>query len=283
VGVSRIVRQPSLLQCTDAAARSSTRRMLPAVTARDDRNSGDTSPPAVAFRYSPDRKAIYPNKHLESFSGILQADAYAGYNGLYNRSVNPVLEAACFAHARRKIYDIYEATDSPIAREALERIAALYEIEEQIRGKPPDERRIVRRARAGPLLDDLHRWLIDTVRTLPKKSELAGAIRYALSRWTALTRYRDDGRIEIDNTAAERALRSVALGRKNFLFLGSDSGGERAACMYTLIGTAKLCGLNPQAYLQHVLERIADHPINRIEELLPWNLAQQLQSVDQSV
>jgi transposase len=253
------------------------------VYVRDDRNSGDTSPPAVAFRYSPDRKAIYPNKHLESFSGVLQADAYAGYNGLYNRSVDPVLEAACFAHARRKFYDIYEATDSPIAREALERIAALYEIEEHIRGKPPDERRTVRQSRAGPLLDELHRWLMDTVRTLPKKSELAGAIRYALSRWTALTRYRGDGRIEIDNTAAERALRSVALGRKNFLFLGSDSGGERAACMYTLIGTAKLCGINPQAYLQYVLERIADHPINRIDELLPWNVAHQLSSADQSV
>ena len=159
----------------------------------------------------------------------------------------------------------------------------MYEIEEQIRGKPPDERRTVRQARAGPLLDELHRWLIDTVRTLPKKSELAGAIRYALSRWTALTRYRDDGRIEIDNTAAERALRSVALGRKNFLFLGSDSGGERAACMYTLIGTAKLYGINPQAYLQYVLERIADHPINRIDELLPWNVAHQLSSTDRSV
>ena len=207
---------------------------------------------------------------------MLQADAYAGFNPLYERSGNSVLEAACWAHARRKLYDIYEATDSPIAQEALERIAALYHIEEQIRGKPPDERRIVRQARAGPLLDDLHRWLIETVRTLAKKSELAGAIRYALSRWTALTRYRDDGLIEIDNTAAERALRAVALGRKNFLFMGSDSGGDRAACMYTLIGTAKLCGLNPQAYLQYVLERIADHSINRIDQLLPWNVASQL-------
>ena len=155
----------------------------------------------------------------------------------------------------------------------------MYQIEEQIRGKPPDERRAVRQARAGPLLEDLHRWFIETVRALSKKSELAGAIRYALSRWTALTRYRDDGRIEIDNTAAERALRSVALGRKNFLFMGSGNGGERAACMYTLIGTAKLCGINPQAYLQYVLERIADHPINRIDELLPWNVAAKLPQV----
>jgi hypothetical protein len=246
------------------------------VYVRDDRNSGDLSPPAVLFRYSPDRKAVYPNKHLQSFSGVLQADAYAGFNALYERPDNPVLEAACWAHARRKLYDIYEATDSPIARDALERIAALYQIEEHIRGKPPDERRAVRQARAGPLLDDLHQWFIETVRTLSKKSELAGAIRYALSRWTQLTRYRDDGRIEIDNTAAERALRSVALGRKNFLFMGSDRGGERAAYMYTLIGTAKLCGLNPQAYLEYLLERIADHPVNRIDELLPWNVGSHL-------
>jgi transposase len=246
------------------------------VYVRDDRNSADHTPPAVLFRYSPDRKAIYPNKHLESFKGVLQADAYAGFNPLYERTHDPLLEAACWAHARRKFYDIYESTDSPIAREALERIAALYQIEDDIRGKPPDERRLVRRARAGPLLDSLYQWLVETVRTLAKKSELSGAIRYALSRWIALTRYRDDGRIEIDNTAAERALRSVALGRKNYLFMGSDSGGQRAACMYTLIGTAKLCGLNPQAYLQYVLERIADHPINRIDELLPWNVAPKL-------
>jgi len=248
------------------------------VYVRDDRNSGDHTPPAVVFRYSPDRKAIYPNQHLESFKGVLQADAYAGFNPLYERTNDPLSEAACWAHARRKFYDIYESTDSPIAREALERIAALYEIEDQIRGKPPDERCAVRQARAGPLLDSLYQWLVETVRTLAKKSELAGAIRYALSRWTALTRYRDDGRIEIDNNAAERALRSVALGRKNYLFMGSDSGGQRAACMYTLIGTAKLCGLNPQAYLQYVLERIGDHQINRIDELLPWNVASKLSS-----
>lgn len=184
------------------------------------------------------------------------------------------------AHARRKLYDVYEATDSPIAREGLERIAKLYEIEEQIRGRPPPERQAARKEHAVPLLDSLQGWLIGTVRTLSKKSELAVAIRYALSRWKALTRYCDDGRIEIDNTAAERALRAVALGRKNYMFAGSDSGGERAAAMYTLIGTAKLCGLDPQAYLQYVLERIAEHPINRIDELLPWNVSAQLSSID---
>jgi transposase len=208
------------------------------VYVRDDRGSADLSPPAVLFRYSPDRKAIYPNRHLESFHGILQAYAYAyaGFKPLYERAEDPVLEAAYWAHARRRFYDIYESNDSPIARQALERIAALYEIEDQIRGRPPDERKAVRQARASPLLQDLKHWLIEAVRTLSKKSELAVAIRYALSRWNALVRYCEDGRIDIDNNAAERALRAVALGRKNFLFAGSDSGGERAACMYTLIG-----------------------------------------------
>jgi len=250
------------------------------VYVRDDRPCADTSPPAVWFQYTPDRKAAHPQQHLKSFAGILQADAYAGFNALYERTQNPLTEAACWAHARRKLYEIYRATDSPIAREALERIGALYHIEEQIRGHSAQERQAVRQARAGPLLEVLYQYLIDTVRTLSKKSELAGAIRYALSRWKALTRYRDDGRIEIDNSAAERALRAVALGRKNYLFAGADTGGERAANLYTLIGTAKLCGLDPQAYLQHVLTHIAEYPINRIEELLPWNVASPLTPVE---
>ena len=154
----------------------------------------------------------------------------------------------------------------------MERIAVLYQIEEQIRGQSPEIRAAARQARAGPLMESLQQWLINTARTLSKKSELAVAIRYALSRWTALTRYLHDGRIEIDNSAAERAIRAVALGRRNYLFAGSDAGGERAAALYTLICTAKLCNLNPEAYLRHVLERIAEHPINRIDELLPWNV-----------
>lgn len=250
------------------------------VYVRDDRTCGDDTPPAVLFRYTPDRKAVHPQQHLTSFVGVLQADAYAGYNGLYERKQNPLLEAACWAHARRKIYEVNVTTSSPIAQEALERIGALYHIEEQIRGQSPEQRRAARQARAGPLLNDLHRFLIDAVRLLPKKSELASAIRYALSRWAALIRYRDDGRIEIDNSAAERALRAVALGRKNYLFAGADSGGERAAAIYTLIGTAKLCGVNPQAYLQHVLEHIATQPAARLDELLPWNLTSQLSSVE---
>jgi transposase len=240
---------------------------------RDDRSAGSTDPPAVLFRYSPDRKGERPRAHLQDFRGILQADAYGGFNGLYDRAHEPLIEAACWAHARRKFFDIHASTDSPLAREALERIGALYKIEDEIRGQLPTERKAARQARAAPLLTDLKTWLHATVRREgSKKSELAGAIGYTLSLWTALTRYVDDGRIEIDNNAAERALRTVALGRKNYLFAGSDAGGERAAAFYSLIGTAKLCDLDPEAYLRDVFTRIAEHPINRIAELLPWNL-----------
>jgi len=242
---------------------------------RDDQPSGSTDPPAVLFRYSPDRRGERPCEHLKSFRGILQADAYAGFQGLYGRQREPLLEAACWAHARRKYFDLHAATDSPIALEALERIAALYKIEQQCRGQLPAERRAARQEHAVRRLKDLREWLEVTLRKTSKKSELAAAIRYTLSRWTVLTRYCEDGRIEIDNSAAERALRAVALGRKNYLFAGSDAGGERAAAFYSLIGSAKLHGIDPEAYLREVFTRIADHPINRIEELLPWNLAAQ--------
>jgi transposase len=238
---------------------------------RDDRPAGSTDAPAVWFQYSPDRKGERPVAHLKDFSGILQADGYAGFNQLYTRG--HIVEAACWAHVRRKFYDIHVTNASLIAAEALARIRALYAIEADIRGRPPGQRQAVRQARAGPLLDDLHAWLQTTLATVSKKSELAVAIRYALTRWIALTRYRDDGGIEIDNNAAEQSLRAVAVGRKNYLFAGSDAGGDRAAAFYSLIGTAKLNGLDPEAYLRAVLERIAEHPINRIDELLPWNLA----------
>jgi len=240
---------------------------------RDDRPAASTDPPAVLFRYSPDRKAERPRVHLEPFVGVLQADAYAGFERLYGERIQ---EAACWAHARRKLYDIHVANASPIAAEALERIGRLYGIEAEIRGRPPDERKRVRQARAGPELEGLYAFLHTSLTTLSKKSELAVAIRYSLSRWAALTRYRDDGRLEIDNNAAERALRAVALGRKNWLFAGSDDGGERAAALYTLLGTAKLNDLNPESYLRHVLELIPDHPINRIDELLPWHIAEKM-------
>jgi transposase len=243
---------------------------------RDDRPAGSTDPPAVLFRYSPDRKGERPRAHLQRFRGILQADAYGGFNGLYDREHEPLTEAACWAHARRKYFEIYDSTVSPIAFEALERIAALYKIEDEIRGKLPDERRAVRQARAAPLLKELYDWLRATVRQVSKKSAIASAIGYTLSLWTALTRYADDGTIEIDNNPVERELRAVALGRKNYLFAGSDAGGERAAAFYSLIGTAKLCGLNPETYLRYVFEHIAEHPINKIDELLPWSLASKL-------
>lgn len=237
---------------------------------RDERPAGGQAAPAAWYAFSPDRKGEHPQHHLEAFTGILQADGYAGYSKLYESG--RIAEAACWAHVRRKFFDLFEANQSPLAAQALERIGALYAIEKQIRGLPPDERRAVRQAHSRPLLDALHGWLQQTLATLSQKSAMAKAIRYALTRWVALGRYCDDGRIEIDNNAAERALRCVALGRKNYLFVGSDAGGDRAAAIYSLLGTAKLNGRNPEAFLREVLTRIAEHPVNRIAELLPWNL-----------
>ena len=233
---------------------------------RDDRPAGDRAAPAVWFAYSPDRKGEHPEQHLRQFRGTLQADAYAGFNQLY--ADGRIQQAVCWAHVRRHFYDLEQAHASPIAQEALLRIVALYKVEDQIRGKPPEERRAVRQAKSKPLLDSLRQWLETTLSKLSRKSDTTAAIRYALSRWDALTRYIEDGHIEIDNNAAERSLRGVALGRKNYLFAGSDAGGERAAAIYSLIGSAKLNGLNPEAYLREVMTRIADHPINRIKDLL---------------
>jgi transposase len=242
---------------------------------RDDRPAGIDTPPAVWFAYSEDRKGEHPRQHLSTFQGALQADAYAGFQNLYGKGI---YEAACWAHARRKFHEIHVVHPSPTTTEALARIGALYAIEEEVRGKPADLRLSIRQARAKPLLAELRTWMQKVQGRLSSKSETAAAIRYALARWHALTRYADDGLLEIDNSAAERALRAVALGRKNFLFVGSDGGGQRAAAMYSLIGSAKLNGLNPERYLRTVLARIADHPINRIAELLPWNLESSLKT-----
>jgi transposase len=241
---------------------------------RDDQPWGDQTPPAVWFAYTPDRKGEHPQAHLQEFTGTLQADAYAGYGGVYQDG--RVKESACMAHVRRPFYELYAAHKSAVAKEALERIAALYAIEDEIRGRSAEERREVRNERSRPLLESLKQWLEETLGKLSKKSDTTRAIHYALGRWEALLRYCDDGHLEIDNNSAERSLRAVVLGRKNYLFAGSDAGGERAAALYGLIGTAKLNGLNPEAYLREVLSRIADHPINRIAELLPWNLAAEL-------
>src|SRR6059058_2456561 len=241
---------------------------------RDDRPWGDQTPPAVWLAYTPDRKGEHPKAHLSEFTGTLQADAYAGYDAVYEDG--RVKEAASMAHVRRSFYDLYEAHKSAVAKESLERIAALYTIEEEIRGRSAEERREIRNARSRPLLESLKQWFEETLGKLSTKSDTTKAIRYALKRWDELMRFCNDGHLEIDNNAAERSLRAVVLGRKNYLFAGSDAGGERAAAIYGLIGTAKLNGLNPEAYLREVLSRIADHPLNRIEELLPWNLAAEL-------
>ena len=246
------------------------------VYVRDDRASADMTPPAVWFAYTPDRKGIHPQQHLESFNGTLQADAYGGYQAIYE--TGRVTEAACWAHARRQFYELHAARPNALNTEALERIGALYSVEETIRGKPPDQRRAHRQEHARPLLDQFHAWLATTLETLSRKSDTSRAILYALNRWEALTRYCDDGQLEIDNLPVERALRGVAIGRRNYLFAGADSGGERAAAIYSLVGTAKLNGIDPEAYLRYVLARIADHAINRIDELAPWLVADQLRN-----
>lgn len=243
---------------------------------RDERPWGGQAPPAVVYRYSPDRKGEHPRDHLGTFRGDLHADGYAGFGELYlakDGQPPPVGEVACWAHVRRKFHDVHVAAKAPIAEEALQRIGALFAVEREIHGLPPDERRRVRQARSGLALVDLAAFLDGALVRLSGKSELAGAIRYARSRWPALSRYVDDGHLEISNNAAERAIRPLALGRKNWLFAGSDAGGERAATVYTLIETARLNGLDPEAYLRDVLGRIAEHPVNRIAALLPWSLA----------
>jgi hypothetical protein len=242
---------------------------------RDDRPAAGPDPPAVVYRYSPDRKAERPQSHLASFSGILQADGYSGFASLYTDG--RVQEAACWAHARRKYYDVYAADRSPTAAEALRRIGLLYAIEREIRGQPPAARSAVRRTRSAPIMAELRAWLSQTLAMLSAKSPLAQAIQYTLTRWTALARYVEDGTVEIDNNAAERAIRALVLGRRNYLFAGSDAGGETAARLYSLVGTCRLNGLDPHLYLRHVLERIATHPINRIETLLPWHVAPSLE------
>src|SRR5215203_2088797 len=240
---------------------------------RDDRPFGGLDPPAVAFFYSPDRTGEHPEQHLAGFAGILQADAYAGFDRLYapKREPGPILEAACWAHARRKLFELAAVSKAPVAAEAVRRIDELFAIERDISGKPAAERLAVREEQAKPLAAELEAWLrVQHARVSPK-SEVGKAIAYALNHWAALTRFLGDGRICLSNNAAERALRGLAVGRRNWTFAGSDRGGERAAAVYTLIETAKLNGVDPQAWLADVLARLPDHPVKRIDELLPWN------------
>ncbi|WP_445429082.1 IS66 family transposase [Alishewanella sp. HL-SH05] len=244
---------------------------------RDGRPWGDSTPPAVWLQYSEDRRSLHPAAHLKDYKGSLQADAYAGYNELYQRQIT---QHGCWAHVRRKFYDITQSGPSPLADEAIAIIQSLYMIEKQVRGQPPDERQHIRATNAKPILERFHAWLQTTLRTLSKGSPLSKAIHYALKQWEALVAYVDNGYAEIDNNSAERSLRPIALGRKNYLFAGSVAGGERAAVLYSILGTAKLNGINPNDYLTAVLKRIGNHPINRVDELLPWNIDLSKQSGD---
>jgi transposase len=240
---------------------------------RDDRPFGGPDPPAAAFFYSRDRTGEHPERHLAGYAGLMQADAYAGFNRLYegSRKGGPIVEVGCWAHARRKFFDLARLNKAPIAVEAVERIDALFAIEREINGLVPQERARVRSERSRPLVDALHAWLRERRGKLSGKSETAKAIDYSLKRWVVFTRFLDDGRLCMSNNAAERELRAVAMGRKNWTFAGSDEGGSRAAAIYTLIQTAKLNDVDPQAWLADVLARLQDHPAKRIDELLPWN------------
>jgi transposase len=244
------------------------------VYAFDPRPWGGTGPPAALYCYSPDRKGERPREHLAGFAGWLHADAYAGYDALTAKAGRPprITHVACMAHARRRLFEVHEATKSPIAEEGLRRIGELYAIEAAINGQSPEQRRAARQAQSKPLLEALHDWMLQQRRRLSGKSTLGKALQYALNRWDALVRYVEDGRLSIDNNLAERLLKDIAVTRKNYLFVGSDAGGQRAAIIYTLAETAKLNGLDPEAYIAAVLDRLAGgHPISRIDELLPWN------------
>ena len=229
---------------------------------RDDRPWGSTAPPGAAYFFSVDRKGEHPQRHLVGFSGILQADAYSGFKALYapDASGKPrIREAACWAHLRRDFFDVHTATKSEFAREALDRIGDLYDIERQIKGQPRDARLAIRQTETRPKVEAFKAWSEAQLTRIPGKSDLAKAFRYALNRWAAFTLFLDDGRVAIDNNTAERAIKPVVIGRKNFLFAGSDAGGETLASAMTIIETAKFNGLDPQAYLADIFARIHDH------------------------
>jgi transposase len=240
---------------------------------RDDRPFAGTAAPAAAFFYSADRGGVHPDAHLATYAGLMQADAYAGFNRLYEagRKPGPIIEAMGWAHARRKFFDLARLNKAPIAIEAVERIDALFAIERDINGKPPWERRRIRNEHSKPLVTELEKWLRRQRAKLSASNQVAKAIAYSLNCWSGLIRFLDDGRLCMSNNAAERALRCVAVGRRNWTFAGSDEGGRRAAAIYTLIETAKLNDIDPRAWLADVLARMPDHPAKRIGELLPWN------------
>ncbi len=240
---------------------------------RDDRPFAGPAPPAAAFRYSRDRTGEHPQRHLAGYQGILQADAYAGFNGLYapGRKPGPITEAACWAHGRRKLFKLAEVARAPLAAEAVQRIDAIFAAERAINGVSAEQRLAIRQAQIAPLVAELETWMREQRARMSRHAEVGKAMDYMLTRWDAFSRFLNDGRICLTNNAAERQLRGVALGRKAWMFAGSDRGGERAAAMYSLIATAKLNDVDPRAWLADVLARIADHPASRLHELLPWN------------
>jgi transposase len=240
------------------------------VYVRDQRPWVGTDPPAALYCYESDRRAERPATHLALFKGVLHVDGYAGFEVLTAKG--DIRLAACWAHTRRKFHEVHQATGSPIAAKALARIAELYAMEAQLRGQPAEARRQGRGIQSRPLIEAMKLWLEGQLHRIPAKGTLAGAIRYALTRWEALCRFLDDGRIELDTNPVERAIRPVALGRKNHLFAGSDGGGTRWAMICSLIETAKLNTVEPYAYLKDILERMTyGHPASQIDDLLPWN------------
>lgn len=236
---------------------------------RDERPWGSDAPPAAWYQFTPDRKGIHPSEHLKDYQGWMHADGYAGFEELYR--TGKIKEVACMAHIRRKFVDVFKSQGSHVAEQAIKRIAQLYGVEKEARGSPPERRVQLRQAKAKPILDDLESWLQGELPKLSGKTPLANAIRYALTRMKRLRGYLDHGFLELDNNTAERSMRGIAIGRKNYMFVGSERGGTSAAIIYTLIETAKLNSVDPQAWLTDTLSRIADHKINRIDELLPWN------------
>ena len=242
--------------------------------ARDDRPWGGADPPGVAYVYAPDRKAERPIAHLAGFKGVLQVDGYGGYKVLAAKG--EVQLAFCWSHVRRPFYEIVQGNPSPIAQEALARIAALYQIESEIRGRSADERRVIRQERTRPLVEDLEPWLRGKLSLISQKTKLAEAIRYALSRWSGLCLFLDDGRIELDNNTVERTMRPLTLNRKNALFAGSDGGAEHWAVIASLVETCKLNGVEPHGYLADTITKIVQgHPQSQLEELLPWAYPEQ--------
>ena len=239
------------------------------VYVREQRGWAGPTPPAAAYVFAPDRKAERPAAHLERFKGVLHVDGYAGFERL--ASSGEIVLAACWAHTRRKFYEVVQAENTPLAHEALRRIASLYAVEAEVRGQSAPDRLAARRALSAPIVEAFKAWLEVQLSQLPSRGNLAEAVRYALARWRGLTRFLHDGRIELDTNPVERAIRPVALGRKNDLFAGSDGGGARWAIVCSLVETCKLNGVEPYAYLKDVLERMVDgYPVNRLDELLPW-------------